>query len=238
MDIVRKLLLSIGFGVFLFLISPLNIRAGFLIPAECTPQLVDGVKMIVCPEGTVLTPDQQARIDEMNARIAANQLKNQNKIQAINEQKEQIQIRIEDKRASIAAKLQVANQERIRAYFGILIQRVEATIERLELLISRMEARLVIFSEQYPEEDITQIQADIEAAKDLLMEAKADIEAAEESLEDVLTSEDPKEAFQIVKETILDIKSNLVDVHSLLVHALGDIKGLRVGATENAGEEI
>ena len=45
----------------------------------------------------------------------------------------------------------------------------------------------------------------------------------------MLENDDPKEAFLVIKNTIKEIKSDLVEVHQLLVHLIGDIKGLRVG---------
>ena len=71
--------------------------------------------------------------------------------------------------------------------------------------------------------------ADINSAKSLLDEAKANLDAAQASLEDVLASQDPKDAFGIIRETISEVKNQLKEVHSILVHTIGNIKGLRVG---------
>ncbi len=132
-------------------------------------------------------------------------------------------------KATVEAKITLLRRERIRSHWGRMITRIEAVIARLETLIERMERRIAIIETGDEDIDTASAKADVVQAKTLLAEAKADFEAAKDEIEDVIESPDPKAAFGQVIETIREIKSNLVEVHRLLVHAIGDIKGLRVG---------
>lgn len=142
--------------------------------------------------------------------------------------REEIMARIETKKATAAAKLQEKRQERIMAYYGNLSKRITATIARIEKLIERIETRLASIEEDSGV-DVTFIESQLADAKELLDQASASLLAANDTLEVVLESEDPKEAFALTRETVKEIKNNLKEVHQILVHVIGDIKGLRVG---------
>jgi hypothetical protein len=148
--------------------------------------------------------------------------------QVVQEKKDEIKLRIEQKRATRQAQLAERKQERIRLYFGRLNGRFEAVIARLEVLIERIESRIVKLSEN-PDTDTGDVEDQLEEAKDLLSEVEAELEAANSSLEEVLDANDPKMAFEVMKDTIFDLKSKLKDVHSILVHLIGDIRGLHEG---------
>lgn len=150
----------------------------------------------------------------------------------LKEQKlQEIQERIQEKKATIAARLAETRKERVRFFFGRLNRRLEAAIDRLEILIERIESRVAIIEEEDEDEDIdtSSIKGKLEEAKALLDEARASLAAAESSLENALSSDDPMGAFAIIRETIQEIKNDLIEVHRILVHVIGDIKGLRVG---------
>lgn len=110
-----------------------------------------------------------------------------------------------------------------------MITRIEAMIARLEKLIERMERRIALIESSDEDIDTTQPKADIAEAKDLLADAEASLEEAKDDIEDVIGSPDPKAAFQEVIDAVKEIKKDLIEVHRLLVQAIGDIKGLRVG---------
>jgi hypothetical protein len=71
----------------------------------------------------------------------------------------------------------------------------------------------------------------LEDAKELLAQAEADLAASNIEVEDVIVSDTPKETFDTVKDTVVEIKETLKEVHSILVHVIGDIRGLRIGNT-------
>lgn len=160
------------------------------------------------------------------------------RIKTNKEAREEIRLKIEEKTATreaakeeLKAKLEIKRQERIRTLFGNLTTRTETAINRLYTLIERMEARLAIFEEEG--ENVTEIQAEIESAKTLLESAEISLASAQDGFEDIIASDDPKAGFVYVRDIIKDIKLTLTDGHSILVQVIGDMKGLRVGETEN-----
>lgn len=160
------------------------------------------------------------------------------RIEQNEEKREAIRLKIEEKIATreaakeqLRAKLEEKAQNRIRSLFGRVVTRMESAISRLDTLIGRMEARLAIFAEEG--ESVADIQSEIESAKTLLASAEESLAVAEAGLEEVVTSEDPRAGYIYIKDAVKNIKSTLVDVHSILVQVIGDMKGLRVGATEN-----
>lgn len=110
-----------------------------------------------------------------------------------------------------------------------MLTRITAAIDRLQKLIERIEDRLAIIDSGDSDIDTTLAKGDLAEAKKLLNEAGVMLETAKGDIEIVLESEDPKFALGKVIDTVQDIKANLVEIHKLLVHAIGSIKGLRVG---------
>lgn len=131
------------------------------------------------------------------------------------------------RKAEIKAKLTEKRQQLIRQFFSRMVKRLEAAISRLEKLISRIESRLAKLESQG--ENVSKIKTEVADAKTKLNKAKADLELAKSKLETVLTSDDPKSAFAEVRNLIKEVKSQLIETHRILVHVIGEIKGLRVG---------
>lgn len=142
----------------------------------------------------------------------------------------EIQKRVEDRKATQEAKLMEKKQERLKYYWGNLEKRFDATIERLEILITRIESRLVKITQENPEIDITKIEANIDSAKELLNDARNLLDKASDNFKSLLASEDQDTAFDALRETIREVKDLLIESHRLLVYIIGDIKGLRVGS--------
>lgn len=160
------------------------------------------------------------------------------RIERNEEKREAIRLKIEEKIATreaakeqLKAKLEEKAQNRIRSLFGKISTRMESAISRLYTLIGRMEARLTIFEEEG--ESIEDIQGKINSARELLESAEESLATANTGLEAVVGSEDPRAGYIYIKDAVKDIKSTLVDAHSILVQVIGDMKGLRVGTTEN-----
>lgn len=135
----------------------------------------------------------------------------------------------EVRKATATARIASIRRERIRAHWARMVTRIETMIARLEKLIERMERRIAIIESADEDIDTTQPAADIGEAKDLLGEVQANLQAAKDDIEEVVGSPDPKATFQEVIDSIQTIKKDLIEVHRLLVHAIGEIKGLRVG---------
>lgn len=146
---------------------------------------------------------------------------------------ERIQSRIEERtemRATREARLTERRRVQIRTYFGRLTGRLGALTERLNILTDRIESRLDKIAEDNEDIDTVSIEAEVEEAKEALADTEATLSALDAEL--FLSEDDPKEAFVVVRETIQEIKQDLIEVHGILVHVIGDIKGLRVGITE------
>ena len=136
---------------------------------------------------------------------------------------------VELKRATATARISLIRREKIRAHWARMVTRIEAMMARLEKLIGRIERRIAVIESSNEDLDTTQPQADIAEAKGLLDESQTSLQAAQDDIEAVIGNPDPKAAFKQVIDTIGGIKKNLVEIHRLLVQAIGDIKGLRVG---------
>lgn len=148
--------------------------------------------------------------------------------QMVQDKKDEIKLRIEQKRATRQAQLTDRRRDRVKTYFGRLNRRFEAVIARLGVLIERIESRIEKLADD-PDVDTDDVEDQLLEARDLLAEVEAELEAANDSFEEVLNSNDPKVAFEVIKDTILNLKSKLKDVHSILVHVIGDVRGLHEG---------
>lgn len=151
----------------------------------------------------------------------------------LQQMKENLKERIEQKRATQEARLSQIRQERIRFFWQRLRGRLLATIERLEKLIARIESRLAKIKSANPNDNTSKVEAAIKQAKISLQQQKDKIVEADEEVEELLGSNDPKEAFKKVRKTVGEIKLALIQIHRKLVQIIRDIKGLRVGQTDN-----
>jgi len=136
---------------------------------------------------------------------------------------------IKDRRASQAARLSDLRKSIIQKFFDQMVKRIEAAIERLNKLISRIESRIVKLKGEG--KDTASIESQVNDAKIKLASAKTKLQDAKTALDGVLSSNNPKDAFKQVRVKIQDVAKDLREVHKILVHLVGDIKGLRVGQT-------
>ena len=132
------------------------------------------------------------------------------------------------RRAEVTTKISTLRRERVRTFWGRMVTRIEAMITRLGTLIDRMERRIAVIEASGEELDIAEAKADVAEAKGLLATAKVSLETVKDDIEEVIGSAEPKEALQEVITSIQGIKKNLLEIHRLLVQAIGEIKGLRV----------
>lgn len=147
--------------------------------------------------------------------------------------REQVRVRNEEKRATREARLAEIRRERIQKFFNRLVRRLEAAIGRLERLITRIESRIAKIEEKNKDINTGPIKEQVENAKSKLQNAKKELQEAKDNFAALLTSDEPKVVFEGVRDNIRNIKKDLVEVHRILVHAIGDIKGLRIGKTSS-----
>ncbi|KKR10158.1 MAG: hypothetical protein UT39_C0022G0012 [Candidatus Woesebacteria bacterium GW2011_GWA1_39_21] len=156
----------------------------------------------------------------------------QERIEAREEQLQQIrdrlEARVQTRTATREARLNQLKQNLIKKYYSNMSQRLWATISRLETLIQRIDARVMIL-EDSSDLDLTSQKSDVVKAESLLSDTKALLTSSDGMIESVVTSNNPKDAYSILRSNISDIKNNLKQIHLLLVKVLGDLAGLRVG---------
>ncbi|OGF48965.1 hypothetical protein A3G55_00810 [Candidatus Giovannonibacteria bacterium RIFCSPLOWO2_12_FULL_44_25] len=117
--------------------------------------------------------------------------------------------------------------KRIEQFFNQMVRKFENAIDRLNNLADRIESRL------------TKTEAagnDVSKQRDLLKVARDKITAVETALGDAKTqfgatalSENPRTAFQKVKELVKGVAQKAKDAHRALVDVMNSIKGLRLG---------
>lgn len=213
MKFVSRLLLT--FFIFLFLVAPVYSQTG-----------CDTCGNFQNQEQTQAENQEEVREQVRTANPDLGELR-----QNVIEKREIIREKIQERQATLAARLAEKNKERIRNFFGRMTKRFQAAINRLERLISRIESRLSKIESEDKNIDTTGIREDVDEAKDKLAEASAALSEANTSLEDILTSDNPGETFAELRELLKGIKEQLKEVHQILVHVIGDIKGLRTGQT-------
>ncbi len=140
---------------------------------------------------------------------------------------------IEARREENQNRITAVKRERIRSFFGKMVVRIEATIERLEKLIERLETRIASIKKNNEELDTTKAEDTIKAAKVTIEKAKTELASLKTQLEELLNSDEPKIVFGQIQESLKTIKDYLKETHVLLVQTIGEIKGLRVGDTQN-----
>ncbi len=174
----------------------------------------------------ISTSEENTYRNQLKERVNENLTQSEN-IRA--EIQERIQERIKEKRATQESKLTQLRKEKIRKYWNLMEKRISATIERLNKLITRIESRIVKIKEENTDIDTSKVEPEIDKAKDLLSDTQKLLNETSENIDVILESENPKIAFEILREKVQEIKKNLIKVHNILVHIIGDIKGLRVG---------
>ncbi|MBL7036894.1 hypothetical protein ISR94_03625 [Candidatus Microgenomates bacterium] len=175
--------------------------------------------VVVAENVTTTTPNTSAKVQAKN------------RINTDEPVRGDIRQKTETKREEVQVKLSASRRERIRSFSGKMVTRIEALIERLGNLIARMEARIVKINEGESDINTTQAASDIAEAKVLLASASTSLTDMSAAMDSVLESDDPKNAFIEVRTILKDIKADLKEIHRLLVHSIGELKGLRVGDT-------
>jgi len=140
-----------------------------------------------------------------------------------------VQERIQDKKASRASQLTEQRRTRLKFFFDRILTRLNAVSARLQTLIDRIASRLDKVEASNNKKDISEVQASLNEAQDLLTDINKDLVDLETAMDTVVNSENPKADMKSVRLMIQEIKSKFKEVHSILVHILGDIRGLRVG---------
>jgi len=105
---------------------------------------------------------------------------------------------------------------------------------RLNRLVARIESRLEKIKANNENIDAEKIEKQLTEIKSKLSVVSTNIQDAQNSLNTILESNEPKQAFKDVRDLVKEIKNEFIDIHRLLVHLIGDIKGLRVGESNGS----
>ncbi len=167
--------------------------------------------------GNNVTVKLQEKLEAREAKLAEIQERNQNRNQ--------------DKTATREARLSQVRQTLIKKFYLNMSKRLWAMIDRLDILISRIDTRIKIIDAE-TDKDLTAVNADVTKAKDLLTGTRATLVSSDNMIDTATLSASPKESFALIRLNISDIKKGLKEVHKLLVHVIGDLEGLRVGTTK------
>lgn len=117
--------------------------------------------------------------------------------------------------------------------FDVMLKRYDAAVLRLTTLIQRIESRVAIIKATNPGTDMAGIETQIKTAKDELDLVPPKINTLKADFDTLLASSTPKVLFKNILDEAKIIKTDLQGVHKILVHVIGDIKGLRVGETND-----
>jgi hypothetical protein len=143
--------------------------------------------------------------------------------------REEIRANIQEKTATVQARLTERKKITVQNYFSRITRRITAAINRLYLLIDRIESRLLKIEQQDSNVDLSLIKKDVNSAKAMLDQAATESGSIKTEMEQIVESVTPKDDFNNIKESVTAVKETLIEVHQMLVKVIGDIKGLRVG---------
>jgi DNA repair exonuclease SbcCD ATPase subunit len=143
--------------------------------------------------------------------------------------RQEVKQKITEQRTEKTATLAAQRQAKIKAFFARMMNRFEAAIERLEKLIERIQTRIDKIKEEDPSVDLSDQEEQLDDAQGSLTGAINKIQELKDDFDTLLTSDEPGVIFKEIGEDVRDLKQDLVEVHRILVHIIGDIKGLRVG---------
>lgn len=132
-----------------------------------------------------------------------------------------------ERRQEAKQRLAEKRKQLIRAFFGRMAKRLEAALERQKKLGERIQAR--IEKARANGKDVTQAQAALDRARIVWQEAKDALESAKSRLEGVLSAEDPKTAFEEVKDLVAAARDKIKAVHAAFVDVITALKGIGQG---------
>lgn len=120
---------------------------------------------------------------------------------------------------------------RARELFNRLIKRLNAAVERLTTMGQRIDGRLTILANRGVE--VSALQDDLTQSQEMLGSVKIKIETLEADFEEALAAQNPKLAFETVRQNVSSIKTDLVTVLETYAQIVRQMKGLSEGASEN-----
>lgn len=111
----------------------------------------------------------------------------------------------------------------IEVFFGKMVRKFEAAINRLRTLADRIDGRLDKFEDAG--KDVLQLKSSLDKARMVTDEAESALDRAKEEFNALATSNNPQEYFKKVKEIVAGVMQKIKDAHKALVDVINSIKG-------------
>ncbi len=169
-------------------------------------------------------------------KVAARQEMVKEQREAIQARVQQLKDNVASKQAELKQRLEEKVRNRVQMLFGIMIKRMRAAVERLNLIADRIETRLQKLSDKgVKTEEMTASLAD---ARSKLKEAGDILDASDAEFSDqVLNSTSFQEGFTAIKETVSEFKSKIKEVHGLLRDVVKEMKVANGQANDETSSE-
>lgn len=183
---------------------------------------------------------QQKRIEVKDkikdARTEIKDIRTENK-EMIKEKREDVKENIKQKIEERKSKIATNIKTKIENHAKNIIERIYATIDRVEKIVIRVESRIQKIKD-VGSSDVTEAQKFITEAKTKIALAKTDAQGLEKALAEALLSETPRESFnESFKVIVQNIKQNLKDVRVALENAIKSIKENKVNTKPDSDND-
>ncbi len=166
--------------------------------------------------------NQQERFE---ARASSTEDRQEMRIEA-QENREELRASTTEARAAIKEErrtmLAERSQTRITNLAANISNRIDAAVGRLGQIIERMEARMDLLDEQ--EVDTTAARVALETAREAVEDAAEAVTGIDEKIEEVIGSEDPREAWEVVRTVYGEVKESLQTAQNALRESLSLLK--------------
>lgn len=121
-------------------------------------------------------------------------------------------------------KLSEEKAKRVEVFFGTMVRKFEAAINRLRNLADRIDARLDKFEDV--EKDVSASKTALDNARMVIDEAESSLDRAKEEFKAMAQNEKPDEYFKKVKEVVAIVSTKTKDAHRALIDVINSTKGI------------
>jgi Skp family chaperone for outer membrane proteins len=150
--------------------------------------------------------------------------------QRMEERKEQMATRAAERRQRLAERKKAL----VRKFFSRMYRRFQAAVSRMERIADRIESRLGKMENRGI--DVTTLRSDLAGARDDIGVAEGMLQGLEEKVEEALSSDDPKTAFEEVRDIVHETRAMLKEIHRKLVDIIVAMKGINTSVDADTGE--
>src|SRR3990167_363567 len=174
---------------------------------------------------------QQVRTDIQKKQQALQQEAKQKRealMQEIRARRENFKAEAQKRIDALKKKVGEERAKRIDQFFNQMVKKFENAIDRLNNLADRIESRLN--KTEATGNDVSKQWDLLKAARDKIVTVEAALGDSKAQFEAMALSENPRSAFQQVKELIRGVADKIKDAHKALVDVVKSIKGLRLGS--------